>query len=274
MIARLGLIAAVVVLGVGIAVSSGSRGLGRRRRRDRLDARRLRRATSPRRRRRARRSSPLTDRADARAADRAVHQRDRRSTSRSRVPAELAGRPEPPDPRLSRRCPARTPTLDPGGARSPTRRRTVIPVAADRRASTTSRATIVGPGGESDPSLAVRYVFDNVPPKITITSPKNNAIVNGKAVDDQGQDAGADHAPRTQRRQRLVDRRDGRIGRHLHAQPRAQRRGQQDHHRRAPIRPATPARSILTVKRGAGKLTVAAQRVRLPDQALASCPSR
>ena len=47
-------------------------------------------------------------------------------------------------------------------------------------------ARIAGPGGESDPSLVVRYVFDNAPPKITITSPKNNAIVNGKAVEIKG----------------------------------------------------------------------------------------
>ena len=36
--------------------------------------------------------------------------------------------------------------------------------------------TIVGPAGESEPSLAVRYVLDKAPPKITITSPKPNAI--------------------------------------------------------------------------------------------------
>ncbi len=42
--------------------------------------------------------------------------------------------------------------------------------------------TIVGPAGESGHSLPVRYIFDNVPPKITITSPKNNALVNGQAV--------------------------------------------------------------------------------------------
>jgi hypothetical protein len=46
--------------------------------------------------------------------------------------------------------------------------------------------TIVGPGGESDPSLSVRYVFDDAPPKITITSPKNNATVNRSAVEIKG----------------------------------------------------------------------------------------
>ena len=46
--------------------------------------------------------------------------------------------------------------------------------------------SIVGPGGESAPSGTARYVFDNTPPKITISSPKNNAIVNGKAVTING----------------------------------------------------------------------------------------
>ena len=63
--------------------------------------------------------------------------------------------------------------------------RTVIPVQLTDGINDFT-AKIAGPGGESDPSLAVRYVFDNVPPKITITSPKNNAIVNGKAVDIKG----------------------------------------------------------------------------------------
>jgi len=46
--------------------------------------------------------------------------------------------------------------------------------------------SIVGPAGESDPSAVVRYVFDAAPPKITISSPKNNALVNGKAVKIKG----------------------------------------------------------------------------------------
>ena len=45
---------------------------------------------------------------------------------------------------------------------------------------------IVGPGGESETSAVVRYVRDNAPPKITVTSPKDNAIVNGKAVTIKG----------------------------------------------------------------------------------------
>jgi hypothetical protein len=46
--------------------------------------------------------------------------------------------------------------------------------------------TITGPAGESDHSLVVRYILDTTPPKITITTPKNNAVINGKAVTIKG----------------------------------------------------------------------------------------
>ena len=63
--------------------------------------------------------------------------------------------------------------------------KTVIPVELTKGINDFS-VSIVGPGGESDPSAVVRYVFDAAPPKITITSPKNNAVVNGKAVTIKG----------------------------------------------------------------------------------------
>ena len=62
---------------------------------------------------------------------------------------------------------------------------TIVPVDLSDGANDFT-VTIVGAGGESDPSLSVRYVLDNAPPKITITSPKNNAIVNRKAVEIKG----------------------------------------------------------------------------------------
>src|SRR6267378_2303590 len=43
-------------------------------------------------------------------------------------------------------------------------------------------ATIVGPGGESAPSGPVTYVLDTTKPKLTITSPKDGAKVNGTSV--------------------------------------------------------------------------------------------
>jgi len=63
--------------------------------------------------------------------------------------------------------------------------KTVIPVQLEKGINDFTVA-IVGPGGESDPSAAVRYVFDSTPPKLTISSPKNNSIVNGRAVKIKG----------------------------------------------------------------------------------------
>ncbi len=47
-------------------------------------------------------------------------------------------------------------------------------------------ATVIGPGGESDPSAIVTYVLDTSKPKVTISSPKNGAIVNGATVTIKG----------------------------------------------------------------------------------------
>jgi len=43
-------------------------------------------------------------------------------------------------------------------------------------------ATIVGPGGESPQSKPVTYVLDTAKPKLSITSPKNGATVNGTTI--------------------------------------------------------------------------------------------
>ena len=63
--------------------------------------------------------------------------------------------------------------------------RTVIPVELTK-GDNDFTVSIDGPGGESDPSAVVRYVYDAVPPKITVTSPKNNAVVNGKLITIKG----------------------------------------------------------------------------------------
>jgi hypothetical protein len=63
--------------------------------------------------------------------------------------------------------------------------RTIIPIQLSEGINDFT-VTIVGPGGESDPSLVARYVFDDTPPKITITSPKNNGTVNRQAVEIKG----------------------------------------------------------------------------------------
>jgi len=64
-------------------------------------------------------------------------------------------------------------------------RTTIIPVDLSEGVNDFT-ATIVGPGGESDASLAVRYVYDHTPPKIAISSPKNNATVNREFVEIKG----------------------------------------------------------------------------------------
>jgi hypothetical protein len=63
--------------------------------------------------------------------------------------------------------------------------KTIIPVQLEKGINDFS-VSIVGPAGESETSALVRFVYDAVPPKITVTSPKNNATVNGKAVTIKG----------------------------------------------------------------------------------------
>ena len=48
-------------------------------------------------------------------------------------------------------------------------------------------ATIVGPGGESDRSPVVTYVYDASKPRITLASPKDGTVVNAKTVQLVGQ---------------------------------------------------------------------------------------
>jgi hypothetical protein len=62
---------------------------------------------------------------------------------------------------------------------------TIIPVELTKGINDFS-VTIVGPGGESDPSPVVRYVLDQAPAKITIYEPKEGAVVNGTTVEISG----------------------------------------------------------------------------------------
>ena len=63
--------------------------------------------------------------------------------------------------------------------------KTIIPVELEDGINDFT-VTIVGPGGQSDSSLSARFVYDATPPKITITTPKNNATVNRQAVEIKG----------------------------------------------------------------------------------------
>lgn len=47
-------------------------------------------------------------------------------------------------------------------------------------------ATIVGPAGESEPSAAVTYVFDDKKPAIKLKAPKDGGVVNAKSVEIRG----------------------------------------------------------------------------------------
>jgi len=68
---------------------------------------------------------------------------------------------------------------------SATSAKTIIPIDLEKGINDIS-VTIVGPGGESDPSPVVRYVLDTAKPKVTVTSPKDGAKVNAKKVDIKG----------------------------------------------------------------------------------------
>ena len=59
---------------------------------------------------------------------------------------------------------------------------TIVPVELEKGMNDFS-VTIVGPGGESEPSALVRYVLDRTKPKITLSSPKDGATVNRTAVE-------------------------------------------------------------------------------------------
>jgi Glucodextranase, domain B/Bacterial Ig-like domain (group 1) len=63
--------------------------------------------------------------------------------------------------------------------------RMVVPVELEKGINDFS-AIIVGPSGGSEASPTVRYVYDKSKPNIKITSPKDNAKVNRKAVEIKG----------------------------------------------------------------------------------------
>jgi len=58
----------------------------------------------------------------------------------------------------------------------------IVPVELTKGGNTFT-VTLMGPGEvESEPSPSVRYVLDQVAPKVTLTSPKNDSTVNGRVV--------------------------------------------------------------------------------------------
>jgi hypothetical protein len=103
------------------------------------------------------------------------------------VPSEVAG---DPDSRirvyLALKDQAPAPIQEAPLAATP---QTIIPVELTKGINDFS-VTIVGPGGESDPSPVVRYVLDQAPAKITIYSPEEGAVVNGPTVEIDGKTQG------------------------------------------------------------------------------------
>ena len=66
---------------------------------------------------------------------------------------------------------------------------TIIPVQLTAGINDFS-VTLVGPGGESEPSAVVRFVLDTKKPAIKLTAPRNGAIINRKSVDLEGRSQG------------------------------------------------------------------------------------
>jgi Glucodextranase, domain B len=62
----------------------------------------------------------------------------------------------------------------------------VIPAVALAKGRNDFQASIVGPGGESELSTVATWVYDNVKPKVQVTSPKNGASVSKAAATIKG----------------------------------------------------------------------------------------
>lgn len=67
--------------------------------------------------------------------------------------------------------------------------RTIIPVTLTKGTNDFS-VTIVGPGGESESSPLVRWVLDLTKPPIRLSAPRNEAVINRKAVTLEGRTQG------------------------------------------------------------------------------------
>jgi hypothetical protein len=148
--------------------------------------------------------------------------------------------------------------------------RAIIPVVLEGGINDFS-AVIVGPAGTSEPSPVVRYVLDVTVPKVTISSPKDNAKVNRSAVEIKG---------KTQSRTTIIGRNtsndtsvsvtaanDGTFSLQL-----VLASGSNDIRLSATDPAGNVSDTALTVRRGTGKLTVSMsasdatfRRSRLPD---------
>lgn len=103
------------------------------------------------------------------------------------VPADLAG---DPDHRLrvylALKDQAPTPIQEAPVAAG---QRTIIPVTLTKGTNDFS-VTIVGPGGESESSPLVRWILDLTKPPIRLSAPRDEAVINRKAVTLEGRTQG------------------------------------------------------------------------------------
>ena len=67
--------------------------------------------------------------------------------------------------------------------------RNIIPVTLTKGINDFT-VTIVGPGGESEPSAVVRYILDQTVPSLKVTSPASGSVVNARAVKIVGKTQG------------------------------------------------------------------------------------
>jgi len=135
--------------------------------------------------------------------------------------------------------------------------RSIIPVDLEKGINEFS-VSLVGPGGESELSPLVRYVLDRSKPKITISSPKENARVNRRAVEIKGKtQARATLIARNEANDTSVSAVAGGNGSFTLSLPLA---AGSNSIRITSTDPAgNTGETRLTVRRGAGKLTVSLQ---------------
>ena len=137
-------------------------------------------------RRRAHRCRPSATRRRIASPERAVHQPphgrpDRRRSGRGHRRLGLR------DPRSTSRCPTPRRTSSPRSPIGPTSRSGHQPgVAARQRAATTSRPRSSAPAARASRRRWRRDVLDQSKPKVTVTSPKDDAQVNAGRVTIKG----------------------------------------------------------------------------------------
>lgn len=115
-------------------------------------------------------------------------------------------------------------------------------------------ATLVGPDGESEPSAIVTYVLDAAPPEVKVTSPADGATINREAVEVEGRtQPGSDLVARNEANGATATATADEDGAFLLSVPIAD--GPNGITVTATDPAGNPGSTVLTVRRGTGKLT-------------------